>query len=398
MAHKQPSAREMNGGERLRKKLPLLQVIGLYLAISSVLTYLDAIAAVRDYRRAGGVAIWEPVTWSATSIFMICLLAFGIYRFVEVTPIGKRNWVGALLKHLAASLVFSAVHIFAMVLLRKGVYLVMGSEYRFGDWWSNFTYEYSKDIITYASIAVISYTHLFWKRYTQATLKTLALEADLASLKLRRLQEQLRPHFLFNTLNHISSCMYEDVEKADRLLADLCTLLRYGLKEEHQMVVRLEEELRFLELYLDLMNQRFSGGLHTEILVDPGLEQAKVPQFLLQPLAENAIQHGFESRNGKGRILVRIRGEGERLRIVVEDNGTGLPPGFAIRGELGLGLGNTRAVLEKLYPNRHEFRIAALPEGGTLVHIDLPLEALTPEETESRPGMGKGATVANSHC
>ena len=375
------------------RKRPWLQVIGLYLSVSCVLTYLDSVAAVRDFQQAGGENVWEPVVWSGTSIFVICLLAFGVYRFAEASPIHRHNWPKRLGQHFAVSLLFSVVHIAAMVMLRKLIYVLAGSQYRFGNWLENFNYEYSKDVITYASIAVLSYTHLFWKQYTAATMKTLALEADLASLRLRRLQEQLRPHFLFNTLNHISSCMYEDVEKADRLLADLCTLLRYGLRDDYRLVVRLEEELRFLRLYLDLMNHRFSGKLDTEITVEPGLEQAQVPQFLLQPLVENAIQHGFGNREGEGQIKVAIRKDAQRLILTIEDDGCGLPPSFLEEPGLGLGLGNTRAVLERLYPQNHIFQLDSLSKGGACVRIEMPLIPSQLEGT-GNDGLAAGEEVS----
>jgi len=219
---------------------------------------------------------------------------------------------------------------------------------------------------------VVSTAVLFARGLNRPRLRALTLDANLAELKLRRLQEQLRPHFLFNTLNMISSCMYEDVEKADALMADLCTLLRYSLNEANLSTARLADELHFLELYLSLLNQRFSGRLNTVFEVEPHIGNAQTPRFLLQPLVENAVQHGFKQGDGSGTVRIRAARHGDRLVLAVLDDGAGLSVPAAQATSAGLGLGNTRAMLEQLYGKDFTFSLRPGAERGTDVIIDIP--------------------------
>src|SRR5690348_15417278 len=198
-----------------------------------------------------------------------------------------------------------------------------------------------------------------------------ALESELNRSKLDALRSQLRPHFLFNTLNAISGLVPQG-DTAHRMLLRLSSLLRRSLDEDaHE--VPLQTELAFLNDYLDIQRLRFGDQLVIDVDMEPGALGARVPAFLLQPLLENAIEYG-ESDDGHTRIRLSARRDGDRLVIRVEDDGPGVAMVSPVRE--GVGLGNSRARLRHLYGSRATVELSSQRDGsrlrGTTVVIRLP--------------------------
>jgi signal transduction histidine kinase len=210
------------------------------------------------------------------------------------------------------------------------------------------------------------------------------LESKLAAAQLQLLQLQLNPHFLLNTLNAISALIYQDVEVADRMVAQLGDLLRLLLDRFGTQEVTLEEELEFIGKYLEIEQERFGARLRVREEVEAGLLRARVPPLTLQPLVENALKHGIGPAKSAGRITLRARRERGRLRLEVEDDGAGLAPDH----RPGVGLSNTHARLRRLYPGEHRFELRDGAAGGTLAVLELPLR------TKSPPANGEPHPVA----
>jgi two-component system LytT family sensor kinase len=202
--------------------------------------------------------------------------------------------------------------------------------------------------------------------------RSAALEAELTRSKLDILRSQLRPHFLFNTLNAISVFVMEDADKARNMVLRLSTLLRRSLDEEaHE--VPLKNELAFVNDYLEIQRGRFGDQLTVQVGVDPVVLNAHVPVFLLQPLLENAIEHGRGDDN-RTTIVLSAGREGDRLRITLEDDGPGVGEGAAVRE--GIGLHNTRARLQHLYGSDASVQLGTAKgqsgSRGTRVDIRIP--------------------------
>lgn len=194
-----------------------------------------------------------------------------------------------------------------------------------------------------------------------------ALEADLTRAQLDALRSQLRPHFLFNTLNAISVLTVEDAEKARRMLLRLGSLLRRSL-DESQHVVSLQQELSFLDEYIDIQRVRFGSRLSVTMAIDPATFDARVPVLLLQPLVENALEHGASDDDGTATIVVRAARDNGQLRLSVEDRGPG--PGDSPEG---VGLRNTRERLRTLYGDATTLRLQRGRDGiGASVDIGMP--------------------------
>jgi LytS/YehU family sensor histidine kinase len=192
------------------------------------------------------------------------------------------------------------------------------------------------------------------------------LETALGDARLRSLEQQIRPHFLFNTLNAASSLVRarRNAEAVD-LIAALSDLLRYSLDHAGDQRAPLEKELAMLERYLEIQRVRFSDRLEVTIDVDASSRRAAVPTLLLQPLAENAVRHGIAPRSAPGRIDVRVRRQGDVLEIEIFNTGTLAP------SHRGIGLTNTEDRLRQLYGAAGEFTLHAV-DGGVLARVAIP--------------------------
>jgi two-component system LytT family sensor kinase len=180
---------------------------------------------------------------------------------------------------------------------------------------------------------------------------------------------QLNPHFLFNTLNTISSLMYTDIAAADAMMSRLSELLRLTLEKQGAQEVTLKEEMDVLQRYLDIERIRFEERLCVTMNVDPTALEGRVPNFSLQPLVETAIRHGIASRPEGGRLDISAERSNGMLEIRLRDDGPGLTEGSQREG---IGVANTRARLEQLYGTEHRFEMMNAPGGGLLVTIAVP--------------------------
>jgi two-component system, LytTR family, sensor kinase len=200
------------------------------------------------------------------------------------------------------------------------------------------------------------------------------LRAEVAEARLDALRQQLNPHFLFNTLNHIvselRSLRRQDVEPALRMLLALSDLLRDVLRERAQLIP-LRDEVRMVERYLEIERARFGDRLQAEVTFEPRALEALVPSLMLQPLLENAMKHGVSATDGRCRVSLSVRLHAGRIRIEVRDAGPGLDPAKATETP-GVGLRNTSERLNYLYGANHTFDLKPLDGGGLLVAIELP--------------------------
>ncbi|MBL8958867.1 MAG: histidine kinase, partial [Gemmatimonadetes bacterium] len=193
---------------------------------------------------------------------------------------------------------------------------------------------------------------------------------QLARAELQQLKSQLHPHFLFNTLNAISSCVRTDPEVATQTITRLSTLLRHALQRATAQEVSLDEELAVLEAYLGIEQLRFDDRLQVAWRVDPAARRAMVPHLVLQPLVENAIRHGITPRASRGTVEVAAERVDATLRLTVTDDGVGCDP--AALSHHGVGLTNTRHRLQQLYGARHAMRVMTSPGCGMVIAIELP--------------------------
>jgi len=200
------------------------------------------------------------------------------------------------------------------------------------------------------------------------------LRQELAELRMAALHAQLQPHFLFNTLNSISALLTSDPAGARRMLIDLSTLLRSMLENVEQPFVPLEQEIRLVRSYLSIQQVRFGDRLAVHFDLDDALQQQPVPPMLLQPLAENAVQHAMNGNEQVVRVMIRTSRSRDQLVLEIVNSGPSPRVGAAEAG--GVGLRNVRERLRQLYGDQFRFELVRNPEGsGAVARVELPLHA-----------------------
>jgi len=340
--------------------------IGAFAAYT-VLVILTALQNAVFAARSGTPIEWYDLVISrALEEYSCALFVPALFWMVHRFPIDRRHWFSRACLLLASSVVFVVAKYALMqpvaALLVRGPTDSVGTAIM-----SNIV------AVLFDFWAVIGVAHAieFYQRARERERTTLQLRAQLSRAQLDALQSQLHPHFLFNTLHAASTLMHRDVDGADAMLTRLADLLRATLRRPGMHEIPLHEELALVDRYLAIMRARFRDRLTVECDVAPETAQALVPLFLLQPLVENALEHGIARRAGAGRLEIRAERCGAQLRLSVADDGPGLSP--TAPSDDGVGLANTRARLQELYGDAQCLTLEqALPSGGTRVVVMIP--------------------------
>lgn len=225
-------------------------------------------------------------------------------------------------------------------------------------------------LLFYFAIAAAGFAREYFLRDREREQHAVQLQAQLAEARLDALRMQINPHFLFNTLHAVSAMVDRDPAGVRKMIARLSELLRITTDTSAADEVPLRQELQFLERYIEIMEVRFRGRLRVERNVDPSTLDAFVPNLILQPIVENALEHGASRATGEGVVRIASRRDGDHLVITVRDNG----PGVSGSRE-GIGLGNTRARLAHLYGDRAGVTLNSAEDGGALAELSLPYRA-----------------------
>ena len=228
-------------------------------------------------------------------------------------------------------------------------------------------------ILVYWFIFGVSHAFNYYSSYRKGELKASQLRTQLVQSQLEALKMQVQPHFLFNTLHSISALLSKDTEGARKMITRLGDFLRLTLENSGSMEVTLQQEIEFLNGYLEIERIRFQDRLTTDIRVDPAVLDVRVPNLILQPIVENAMRHAVgQSRSGHVEITAAARNGA--VRIEVKDNGPGLQAdrAFEARRGKGVGLANTQARLVGLYGTAARFEMLNRPSGGLTVTIEIP--------------------------
>jgi sensor histidine kinase YesM len=240
------------------------------------------------------------------------------------------------------------------------------------------------ELVIYGAVIVGDQAIAYQRRYREAALLKSQLEARLVEAQLDALKQQLHPHFLFNTINSISVLMRKgETTSAIRMLGGLSELLRRSLTSLRVELVSLDEELDFIARYLDIETTRFPDRLRVTMDIAAEARRASVPSMLLQPIVENAIEHGIAPRVSGGRIVITATIAGGRLHVEIRDDGVGLAEAKTSRDGHGVGLSNVRKRLAQLYPDAHVFRLERGEPRGAIAIIEIPFDEHV--ETECAP-------------
>lgn len=331
---------------------------------------------------------WHYLTSWLVGVYLWALFTPLILWFGRRFSFERRNWLRRGLLHLVLSVAVSLTQLIveSIILSRIGVFptLMNGFAVTFA---VLFLLGFHQGILTYFTVLGIQYGFSYYQQYQERARQALRLElhtselkSQLATARLNALKMQLRPHFLFNTLNAIMVLVrqHQGVQ-AEQMLARLGDLLRCVLDDVESQEVSLRRELEYLRLYLSIEQVRFADRLRVEISADPAALDAAVPQMGLQPIVENAIRHGLGRSAAAGRIQISAERRDEKVEIRIADDGPGFPEGAAA-GD-GIGLANTRARLHELYGDSAQLIAANGAQGGAVITLILPFRP-APEPAE----------------
>ena len=257
---------------------------------------------------------------------------------------------------------------------------------------------YFYDLTVLGAWSALYYAINFFLQVEEQADRLQRLEAQATSAQLAMLRYQLNPHFLFNTLNSISTLvLLKQTKPANAMLTRLSSFLRHTLVSEPGGKVTVEQEVETLMLYLDIERMRFEDRLQTEFRIESPAEQAQVPSMLLQPLVENAIKYGVTPQEEGATISLVAQVVGPRLRVTISDTGPGVRKGGsegldnALDGHgnrytsTGVGLANIRDRLAQAYGEEHRFEIRSPESGGFTVMIELPYETAKEPQPAATP-------------
>jgi two-component system, LytTR family, sensor kinase len=324
--------------------------------------------ADRGHPPAAKALVWEMTGAYAFLLFVPLLVAF-MARY----PLRRGTVLRRLPLHAAMLVTFSVLHTLLMWGSRTVIYAAAGwARYDYGDMRYRFPMEGLKQVFGYALLFLLVTLVGSARRERERAVAAARLEQQLAEARLAALKLQLNPHFLFNTLNMISSYIGEDPKVADAMVTHLSDFLRATLRHADVQEVRLEQELEFLESYLAIMKARFEERLQVAVDVPQAVRRALVPHLLLQPLVENSVTHSMADPARAGMIHLSASGADGRLVLTVTDNGPGLAAAEGDGPRRGVGLSNTAERLRHLYGTEYRLTLDEAPGGGVRVTVEIP--------------------------
>lgn len=379
--------------------------LGLILAIFTLVGILETgQGLIMQYLSNRPASAWQALVLGLADWYIWAALTPFVLWAAQHFPIVQRNWLLSLLRlllHLVLSTLCATIVIILMIPVMER--MQQSIEWTLMPRPSDSTelaarllgLRFAVYFIVYWTIVGVSHALAYYRKFREREMHAILLESRLAQTQLQMLKMQLQPHFLFNTLNAISALMHQDVELADQMLARLAQLLRSTLETAGTQEVSLKQELEFIELYLEIEQARFGPRLVVRLDADPETMDAYVPNLILQPLVENAVRHGVAPRRETGHIEIRARRENGSLRVDVMDDGPGLASDSGPRKRDGVGLTNTRARLQQIYGDEHQFTLANRAGGGLVVTLRVPFRE-NPDNSPLSPSADSGMRPASA--
>jgi two-component system, LytTR family, sensor kinase len=340
----------------------LLVIFAFWMAIAT-LSVFDRFIDPRGMGFRSGPA--APVIFAFVESTLWALLTPLIFWLVS--RFNRLNWVLRIVLLVAVGFVIAYGVSMALAYTREAIYpmasrRMMRSPFAFG------RLRFPHQLLVYLAIVATGFARQYFLRDQTNQRQSVELQRQLADARLEALRMQINPHFLFNTLHAISALVERDPSGVRRMIARLSELLRHTIDSRGSSEVRLHEELGFLQRYIEIMEIRFQGRLEVVKAIDDEALEALVPNLILQPIVENALEHGVSRRASGGRVEISACRSGELLEITVRDNG----PGITEIEAGGVGLANTRERLRQLYGTEGEVSVASAADGGAVATITLP--------------------------
>jgi two-component system, LytTR family, sensor kinase len=332
---------------------------------------LDGFQAYMQARLDGQPTSWQFVIFSGTEWLFLAALTPIAYYLGRRLPLRRETLGRNLAIHLGGALLLCTGWASLGVALRYVLGMVGQNNplpKHLASWmltslpWS---------VFMYFTVLGCVYAFIYFSEAREREAQAARLAAQLAESRLSALRMQLNPHFLFNSLNAIGVLVRDQkTAAATRMIELLGDVLHTVLRSDPRHEIPLRDEVAFLERYLAIEQVRFSDRLHVQWQIDDDLQGALVPEFVLQPLVENALRHGIAKRSDAGMLEISARRDGESLVLTVSDDGAGLPESPEPR--MGVGLTNVRERLRTLYGDAAQLDLAPRVGGGAVATVELP--------------------------
>ena len=354
--------------------LLVLAVLGIWLLLGSFLgiqVYLNGPATGRELSLASAVGM------CVRRYLIYAFLTFPVLTLCRRFPFTSERWIVPLAVHGVGAVAFTVLYtairlITGSVVNAETLERVPSSLATARDLIRSSLFE---QFWMYTSIVTAALAVQYYRQFRLRELRETELKRQMAEHELQVLKLQLHPHFLFNTLNGISTLMARDVKTAQEMLVRLSELLRVALSHSADNEVSLRDELEFVKAYLELEQMRFGERLKVQLDIDAATLVARVPNMLIQPLVENAIQYGIAEIRSGGNLELTTDFKDGKLRIqIVNDGPLHAVPSNPVRGS-GIGLGNTRLRLWQLYGDAYRLHMMKRPGGGMALQLEIPFRA-----------------------
>ena len=340
----------------------------------TALALLSAVQSVIFLSSINQAVEWGPILLARLGDWYTCAVFTPVYFWlVRRYPIDRGHWNLSIPLHLVTTSLFVVLK---YVMYRE--FMAWIDPERDGQALGDIlARSFIFESIAFWCLLGVVHAIVFYERFRDREVLAAQLQAQLAASQLESLSAQLHPHFLFNTLQGISTLIHRDPRGADTMLNRLSELLRRTLHQGERQEVPLAEEMELLGYYVEIMQVRFGDRLIYESRIDSSLGNALVPHFILQPLVENALQHGLARRAGAGRVTVTAARRNGSLVLSIGNDGPAPDPGQP-RSPEGIGLGNTRLRLQQLYRQDQSLTMIPLADGGMMVELVLPYREAKP--------------------
>jgi two-component system, LytTR family, sensor kinase len=337
----------------------------------AIFTAIGVFFSFHTYLTGNGGSLAVRFYYEMTGAYAAMLVVPAMAWLVRHAPFTRSKIYASIAANIAGAVFYTLAHSTIEIAMRWLLQPAVGMTHTVAGM-AGYTYlpEAPGDAVYYAFIVTSLY---LLDNFVSAR----DLTAKLAEAKLENLRLQLHPHFLFNTLNAISSVMYEDVEKADAMLSKLSEFLRTVLDSGNVHTVSLAEELAVEQMYVDIMTTRLERNLNLRIHIEDDAKESTVPFMVLQPLIENSIRHGMGSSRTTLDVAVDVSRSNGRTVIRIDDDGLGIDA----ESSRGIGLTNVASRLHYMYGDAATFSIAPGPHGGTRATLTFPY---SPGETPCR--------------
>lgn len=311
-----------------------------------------------------GLALVCFIDWAFVLLFMCSVSLLTKYLLLK-----RVAWTKIIPLHIVLSIIQSYMVGFIPPMIMD--YSMINADFAFLDKVTHtFFFNVTTNILLYSSMTLIIYAYFYLQQIKDQEIRNKVLENSLIKFKLKTLESQLNPHFLFNTLNSISSLIPNNPDAAQDMVADISFLLRKFLSIDDKNFITVREELEILDYYTNILKQRFQEDLVITKKIEESLLNKQIPRLLIQPIIENSIKHGFSQKNKKLRIHLCIAKNEDSIELSVENNGKKLPK-YPIYSNSGIGIINIKERLQALYHGKSDFHFENMSNGVRTV-ITIP--------------------------